>query len=130
MIIYCIVMYISGFREHQCQRSLVPIMNDFWWLWYPFSWHLPYSWGKTPEKPKNLPNWESNPGLLHDRCACYHLAHSSGPATEARDHHHPPLDKQWLWVIHHNHHHHDSCPLNTYAYVHQHWLRLISFIVD
>ena len=36
------------------------------------------------EKPrKNLtqetcPNWGSNPGLLHDRHACYHLSHSGG----------------------------------------------------
>ena len=36
------------------------------------------------EKPqKNLtqgicPDWGSNPGPLHDRCACYHLAHSGG----------------------------------------------------
>ena len=36
------------------------------------------------EKPqKNLtqetcPNWGSNPGPLHDRHACYHLAHSGG----------------------------------------------------
>ena len=38
----------------------------------------------SEEKPqKNItqetcPDWGSNPGPLHDKCACYHLFHSGG----------------------------------------------------
>ena len=45
------------------------------------SWHLSYRWGKTLKKPHpgNL-SWPGiKPGPLHDRRACYHLSHSSGP---------------------------------------------------
>ena len=45
------------------------------------SWHLSYRWGKTPKKnltQETCPDWGSNPGLLRDKRACYHLLHSGG----------------------------------------------------
>ena len=56
-----ICMYIWGFMVHQHLRSLAPIMNEYWWLWWPNNirgpggpkapWHLSYRWGKTIKKP-------------------------------------------------------------------------------
>ena len=61
------------------------------WLWRPNNirgpcghntfWHLPYSWGKNPEKnhtQETFPDRGSNPGPLRDRCAWYRLLHSVG----------------------------------------------------
>ena len=84
-----VCMYIWGFRARQHLRSLAPVMNDddndgqmiFGDLG---DLKLPDICLTGEEKPrKNLtqetcPDQGLNQGPLHDRCACYHLSHSSG----------------------------------------------------
>ena len=69
-------LYIWGFMAYQHLRSLWMIMMAKWYLGTlgpKISWHLPYRWGKNPTQ-ETCPDWGSNPGLLRDRRACYHLS--------------------------------------------------------
>ena len=55
--------------------------NDIRGTWGPkVSWHLSDRWGKTPKNltQETCPDLGSNPGLLCDKRACYHLLHSCG----------------------------------------------------
>ena len=36
---------------------------------------------RKKSQPRNLPDRGSNPGPLHERRACCHLAHSGGPGS-------------------------------------------------
>ena len=61
-----VCMYIWDFRARQDLRSLAPVRNEYWWLWWPNDiqgpwrtkapWHMSYRWGKTAEKtsPRKL----------------------------------------------------------------------------
>ena len=84
----CYRLLHSGFRIRQHQSGhwcpyewfvTIMIANDIrGWMGPKFSWHLSYGWGKTPKNltQETCPDRESNPGPLHDRCACYRLLHS------------------------------------------------------
>ena len=74
---------IWGFTVRQHLRSLAPVMNGYWWLWWPndiggscgpkASWHLSQV-RKTRKKnltQETCPDQGSNLGPLRDRCACY-----------------------------------------------------------
>ena len=76
---------IWGFRAHQHQRSLAPIMNDFFmimmaddnqgWMGPVFPMFV-LQLRKTPKNTsirKKRPDWGSNPGLLGERHRCYPL---------------------------------------------------------
>ena len=70
-------VFFGGARHHL--RSLAPVMNEYWWLWWPndirgtcgpkASWHLSYRWGKPPKKKltqKTCPDRGLNPAPLRD----------------------------------------------------------------
>ena len=71
------------FRARLHQRSLAPVWNDFWWLWWPmisgdvWDLSLPDICLTVEEKPRknlNQENWSdrgSNPGPLGERQRCY-----------------------------------------------------------
>ena len=84
------VIVICVFRARQHLRSLAPVWNYLWWLWWPtisgdrwgpkFSWHLSYSWRKTPEKTSTR---KTDPSGIEPRPAVWEatmlpLDHSSG----------------------------------------------------
>ena len=81
-------LYIWGFRACQHLRSLASVMNDDNDGQMIFvdlgGLKLPNICLTGEEKPRRnltqetFPDRGSNPGLLRDRHACYHLAHSSG----------------------------------------------------
>ena len=72
-----------GFSAYQHQRSLAPMMNKFWWLWWPMisgdGWELSFSDICVTVEEKlwknlNQEKWldrGSNPGLLGERQRCY-----------------------------------------------------------
>ena len=83
-------MYVYlGLRARQHLRSLVPemmmddydgqmIFGDLVSLKFP---DIPVTGEEKPRKnltQKTCPDRGSNPGLLHDKRACYHLFHSGG----------------------------------------------------
>ena len=82
-------MYIGGFRAHQHLRSLAPemIMDDYdgqMMFRDLVGLKLPDIRLTDEEKPRKkphqetCPDWESNPGPLRGKRACYHLLHSGG----------------------------------------------------
>ena len=73
------IIYI-GFRVHLHQRSLVPIWNYFWWLWWPMisgdGWGLNFPDICHSVEEKSQKNWSNrgtNPGSLGERQQCYSL---------------------------------------------------------
>ena len=84
-----IEMSIYGFRAHQHQKSLAPIMNDFLWLWWPMISRnglglifptFANSWGKTSTR-KTDPTGDQT------------------RATRWEETMLPPQPQQWSWTF-------------------------------